>query len=49
MPPTAAEVAMRTALEAKHGIYKNNRTTVVDPLVTYYSGRGEELSADIPL
>ena len=31
-----------------HGPYKNNAVTVVDPLVTYYLGRGETL-ADIPL
>ena len=48
MAPTAAETAIRGALARAHGIYKNNVTTVVDPLVAYFSGRGESL-ADIPL
>ena len=48
MPPSAAAIAIGEALKRVHGPYKNNVNTVVDPLVTYYTGRGESL-ADIPL
>ena len=48
MPPSSDEAAIRTALARVHGPYKNNAVTVVDPLVTYYLGRGKTL-ADIPL
>ena len=40
MAPSATETAIREALKRVHGPYKNNVNTVVDPLVTYYVGRG---------
>ena len=48
MAPTAGEIAIKGALSRTHGPYKNHAANVVDPLVTYFVGRGDSL-VDIPL
>ena len=48
MAPTASEIAIKGALSRVHGPYKNNATKVVDPLVSYFIGRGDTL-VDVPL
>ena len=48
MAPSATEIAIRGALSRTHGPYKNHVSKVVDPLVSYFVGRGDSL-VDVPL